>query len=349
MSTDKDFNIKVNPANIPQELHFLIPYAEKWGISDSDRLRKLLQTASMEELEELHNVVRPVLKDIVKASYFPPMEYTEEVVILSALMMASGGASITLEERRQQHEKSEQTDLPDEEVIRPPVKNLAERKAQLIVEGWPSNFPNPRVNPANVPEELHILIPYAEKWGISDRRLQESLFKEASIQEVEEMYQTLYPLWDNIWKFRTLEVSPEEPRSYEIGIFDAFSMIFSDAFNILKKQRPKRLLEIIGWPERWPGPNLNAAKLPLELQSLVPFANIWANDEQSLRDFLFKLSTTEELEEFMAIVKKIGLEKISHAAIKITYDETLEQAGYVILMLLDLVDYIEDELRNRSK
>ncbi len=48
---------QINPDNVPEPFHPLIPYAEKWGISDDGYLDKAIDEASLEELRELVKVV----------------------------------------------------------------------------------------------------------------------------------------------------------------------------------------------------------------------------------------------------------------------------------------------------
>ena len=48
---------QINPNNIPKLFHPLIPYAEKWGISDDGYRDEAIYEASHEELRELVRVV----------------------------------------------------------------------------------------------------------------------------------------------------------------------------------------------------------------------------------------------------------------------------------------------------
>jgi hypothetical protein len=48
---------RINPNNIPQPFHPLIPYAEKWAISDYTDLSKAIDEASIEEISELVKIV----------------------------------------------------------------------------------------------------------------------------------------------------------------------------------------------------------------------------------------------------------------------------------------------------
>ena len=128
-----------------------------------------------------------------------------------------------------------------------------------------------KLNPAYIPHTLHSLIPYAEKWGVSDKNFQLKMLHEASIEEVESLCIILYPHWDEMNTFIWSHPSDEKIGSYEVETFTAFRPVFEEAFSILGDQRPLRVLEIIGWPEAWPGFKPDPTKLPYELHPLIPF------------------------------------------------------------------------------
>jgi hypothetical protein len=48
---------QINPDNIPEPFHSLIPYAERWGISDDGYLDNAIDEAPLEELRELVKTV----------------------------------------------------------------------------------------------------------------------------------------------------------------------------------------------------------------------------------------------------------------------------------------------------
>ncbi|MBN8579505.1 MAG: hypothetical protein J0L96_02445 [Anaerolineae bacterium] len=48
---------KINPNNVPKAFHSLIPYVEKWGISDDGYLDEEIDGASSEEIKELIKVI----------------------------------------------------------------------------------------------------------------------------------------------------------------------------------------------------------------------------------------------------------------------------------------------------
>jgi hypothetical protein len=48
--------IQINPKNVPEMLHPLIPYAEKWGVED-ESVKELIYNTPIEELKELIKAV----------------------------------------------------------------------------------------------------------------------------------------------------------------------------------------------------------------------------------------------------------------------------------------------------
>jgi hypothetical protein len=191
---------------------------------------------------------------------------------------------------------------------------------------------------ANVPPELRPLIPFAEKWGIRDQALQRKLLHEAPLAEIEELCVILYPLWHSINRFSMSYLSPDEPGDYEVRVFNAFSAVFEEAFSILKQKKPARVLEIIGWPEAFPGPKLDPAKLPPELHPLILFAEKWVIYDDGVRDNVLRVATNEELEELLLAVNQIGGEVVRDLAFKMIDDETRKEEGYIFALLMDLVD-----------
>ena len=49
--------MRIDPLNVPEPFRPLIPYAEKWGISDDGYLDEAIDEASIEELRELVKVI----------------------------------------------------------------------------------------------------------------------------------------------------------------------------------------------------------------------------------------------------------------------------------------------------
>lgn len=198
-----------------------------------------------------------------------------------------------------------------------------------------------KLDPANVPPELHPLIPYAEKWGISDRELQRELLRKAPLAEIEELYAILYPIWESTWRFATSEKSPDILGNYEVGIFDAFLSVFSEASSILNEEMPERWLEIVGGPGKYPVFPFDPAKFPPELQPLIPHIKKWAKEDDGIRDTVIRVAPDVELEELVTIVNQIDEELIRDLAFKMLEDKTQEDEGYALLILMELVDKIK--------
>lgn len=204
-----------------------------------------------------------------------------------------------------------------------------------------------KIDPNNIPTELHDLIPLAEKWGIPDRKLEETLLQEAPLSEIEALYQIVYLQDADIARYIRSPLSSEHSTGDEVEVFSALYELYFGAGSILQQKLPKRWLEIIGWPESCPNPELYMNQFPSELKPLIPFANKWANDEESVREPLIRLASTIELQEFTSVVKQIGIERIESRAAKMVYDEKREE-GLHILMLMELLDFAESELNNRA-
>jgi len=212
-----------------------------------------------------------------------------------------------------------------------------------------SQRPVTKLDPSNIPLELHPLIPYAEKWGIRDEKLQRSLLHKASPTELEEVCQALIPAWDDVWKFVNSRPSSNEPLSYEVRIFGALLTTFDEAGKILQERMPQKWLEIIGWPEKFPGSKVAPAKLPLELYPLIPYAEKWVIEDDVVRDTAIGIASEAEIKDLISSVNQIGVETVRRLALKMTEDETREAEGYILLTLLELVEDAEFLLRTRGQ
>ena len=205
-----------------------------------------------------------------------------------------------------------------------------------------------KLNPIQVPLELHPLIPYVEKWGINDKKLQRKLLREAPLAEIEELYAILYPIWDNTWRFATSELSPEGLGSYEMKIFDNFRSVFSEASSILSEDMPQRWLEIIGWPEAFPSRKLDPVRVPAKLKTLIPYVEKWVLEDDSVRDVAIRVATSAELEEFVSTVNRVGSEETKHLALQMIDEEPQKTDGYILLEMLEVAETADYELRNRN-
>src|SRR5512147_2441322 len=91
---------QIDPRNIPEPFHPLIPYAEKWGISDDGYLDQAIDEASIEELRELVKTVSEF-----EAEGFdewlgnPTTNYTRDWVAFVLLIDACDAAKLRLQSK----------------------------------------------------------------------------------------------------------------------------------------------------------------------------------------------------------------------------------------------------------
>jgi len=210
--------------------------------------------------------------------------------------------------------------------------------------------PHHLIDPNHVPPELHPLIPYAEKWGIPDRELQKNLLYAAPLQEIQEMYKILYPLWDEVWKFTQSDLPRDHPSSYSVTVFDCFRDSFGIAGNILANNMPESWIEIIGWPESFPVIPYNPAKIPPELQPLIPYIEKWVRNDDAARSLAVKIAPHSERDEVLSICDQIG-EDVIRSLIGEMFEEndgTHKMEAYVIALLMEIVDEIRFQKRGHS-
>jgi len=206
-------------------------------------------------------------------------------------------------------------------------------------------MPPQKLDPARVPAPLQPLITIAEQWGLADLKLQEKLLHELPVNEVESLYTTLYPLWDEIDHFT--RVVPGELASQEVRAFNGLYPVLSEAFAILSQTNPVRALEIVGYPEEFTGIKFDAARLPQELQPLIPNAAKWVIEDDGIRHMAIDVASSESLIDLITTVDGIGREKVEALARDMVEAKERETEGYVFLILLELVDQAEYILQLR--
>jgi hypothetical protein len=89
--------VHLNPRNVPNDLLSLIPLAESWGIRDEGMREDAIESASLEQLEELVQGVRSVRDEalmgwLTSAGAHP----TDEYVAITCLTMAYHAARYRL-------------------------------------------------------------------------------------------------------------------------------------------------------------------------------------------------------------------------------------------------------------
>jgi hypothetical protein len=197
-----------------------------------------------------------------------------------------------------------------------------------------------KIDSSKVPSELQTLIPYAEKWGIPNKDLQSKRLHEASLEEVENLCTVMYPLWDEWNTFLWSHQSDENLSNYEVNTFEAFRPVFEEAFSILGEKKPRKLLEIIKWPEEWSSAKLDPTKLPPELLPLIPFVEKWVIEDEGVRWTAIKIITDAEVKELLSIVDQISYERMDDLIYTTLDSESLREERYTFARLMELVDYL---------
>jgi hypothetical protein len=111
---------------------------------------------------------------------------------------------------------------------------------------------------------------------------------------------------------------------------------------------PERLLEIIGWPERFPSFPFDPAMVPENLRPLAPYIEKWVIQDEGVRDTVLRAATTAELGGFIAVVDQIGRESVFNLADKMNEGEIAKEEGIALLYMLQTVEHAESELKKRS-
>lgn len=201
-----------------------------------------------------------------------------------------------------------------------------------------------KIDSANVPPELHSLIPYAERWGISDEELRTTLLHEAPLAEIEELYRAFYPAWADVNRFIRSHSESDESLNKVIEIFEAFRPVFAKASSILIRERPEAWLEIVGGPENFPSFPFDPTKFPPELQPLISHIEKWAKEDDGVRWAAVRVATDKELDQLVSVVDRIGEEVIRDLAFEIR-DEAKQEESYVLLIFLELVEQAKLQLK----
>jgi hypothetical protein len=160
------------------------------------------------------------------------------------------------------------------------------------------------------------------------------------------LYRILYAAWHDIKRFTRSRPSPDEPGGYEAGIFDALSWASGDASVIVNKELSEKWLEIIGWPEQYPGTKLDPARLPSKFHPLIPYAQKWVIHDDGVRDTVIRAATNEELEELVSAIDQIGYSVIRDMAFKMQ-DDRIQEESLTLFTLLELTEMAESLLRDR--
>lgn len=163
-----------------------------------------------------------------------------------------------------------------------------------------------KLDPANVPPELHPLIPYAVTWGIRDHTVRRALLRQAPLTEIEEICEVLFGAWDEVIDFTVHHRPDDKLVSLEVEVFHSFSSALSDMYNILSDHNPKRVLEIIGFPETCPPMPFDHSKMPPELRYLISHAEKWVIADEGCEGQSFRHRTMPKLRNYSQQSTSLG-------------------------------------------
>jgi hypothetical protein len=170
------------------------------------------------------------------------------------------------------------------------------------------------------------------------------------VQAILEMYAILYPLWDEVRQFTEADLPRAHPTSYSVAVFSCFQDTFSVSADILVDKMPEKWLEIIGWPERFPVMTYDPAKMPPDLQPLIPYIEKWVREDDYVRGLALDVATPNEQDELLSTCDQIGDEVIRSLLVEMfdENDTTREKEGYVIAILMEMVDHLRFRKRSSS-
>jgi hypothetical protein len=337
----------IDPAHVPPELHFLIPYAEKWGVSDIKLLTSRLYLASNAELEELNTVVLPIQKKIMEAVNAPPLEATQEAQKFAALRIAGFGAKSILDELSSRNQPSELKTDEYYDFFDSARERLNKRRLKAMAR--PTQFPNHKLDPAYVPLDLRFLIPLIERWEVRYKEPPYALLYEATLSELEALDRVVHPVLNDIHRFSLSKPTADEPGGYEAGVFDALSDTWREAGHILYEEMPReQWLKLVGWPEEFAPFPFDPSKVPAEFRPLAPYIEKWVREDDFVRVSALEVAPTAELEEFVAAVNHVGWRLISILAGELFEAETAKDEGVALLILSEMVEKAEWELKERE-
>ena len=84
--------LQLNPANVPPELHQLIPLAELWGLSDDCDREQAVEQASPDQIAELKAAVDRFADSLdrwLAGSEANGVDFSDDYIAFSAMIMAA--------------------------------------------------------------------------------------------------------------------------------------------------------------------------------------------------------------------------------------------------------------------
>ncbi len=107
--------VSIDPQNVPDKFHVLIPMAERWGVSEDGLRWNILKRASDKELKELESRVRPYYAELDEWLAGPEAEdpdVSDEYIAFTCMRLATDEGAIMLEKRSQSSKEVKQPYLP---------------------------------------------------------------------------------------------------------------------------------------------------------------------------------------------------------------------------------------------
>jgi len=91
------------------------------------------------------------------------------------------------------------------------------------------NRPTIKLNPEHVPDELRVLIPYAEEWGIDDDLIRADVIGKASPEALKDLILTVSNYQDSINEWLAGPEAYQDKQTKEYHTFSALLMTFDEA------------------------------------------------------------------------------------------------------------------------
>jgi len=91
------------------------------------------------------------------------------------------------------------------------------------------NRPTIKLKPEHVPDELRVLIPYAEAWGIDDDLIRADVIRKASPEALKDLILTVSNYQDSINEWLAGPEAYQDKQTKEYYTFSALLMAFDEA------------------------------------------------------------------------------------------------------------------------
>jgi hypothetical protein len=91
------------------------------------------------------------------------------------------------------------------------------------------NRPTIKLNPKHVPDELKVLIPYAEEWGIDDDLIRADVIRKASPTALKNLTDTVNIYIDSLYEWLAGPEADFDEHTEEYNTFSALLMAYEEA------------------------------------------------------------------------------------------------------------------------